>query len=186
MSLDRMSSFSHGRPTGISSSSEVVNIILDSLPPIVPTIGSSLPFTPFDHGSHIWIMAAVVPRRRWRACERHRVGREDRRPTSRRSRPHSSRWCAAAGTLSATLLGGEKDGAIVFAYLARVHAHTRNRDGRGECEEEQARRSREGANRRAFIWVGYSLPNIAGVSSSVHSCHAVNREDQTPPLSSSL
>ena len=146
----------------------------------------SLPF-PLLIMLAIRMMAAAVPRRRWRACEGSvRVGREDRRPTSRRSRPHSSRWCAAAGTLSATLLGGEKDGAIVFAYLARVHAHTRNRDGRGECEEEQARRSREGANRRAIIWVGYSLPNIAGVSSSVHSCHAVNREDQTPPLSSSL
>ena len=38
----------------------------------------------------------------------------------------------------------------MFAYLARVRAHARNRDGRGEREEEQARRSR-GSKQRSFL-----------------------------------
>ena len=79
-------------------------------------------------------------------------------------------------TLGNVVGRGEGWGDRVRVYLPRVPCQReRNRDGRGEREEEQARRSREGENRGAFFRAGYSLPNIAGVSSSAHSCHAVHQ-----------
>ena len=74
---------------------------------------------------------------------------------------------------SATSLGGKKKGRSCSRRPCSCHA--RNRDGRGE-REEQARR--EGANRGAFFR-GHSLPNSILLRAFVMQCI----ERIGPPLS---
>jgi len=81
----------------------------------------------------------------------------------RRRRPRQRRWA------------GRRRGDRLRSPCS---CHARNRDGRGE-REEQARR--EGANRGAFFF-GHSLPNSPEYPPP-RIRHAVHREDRTPSLS---